>query len=68
MQTGRLVPVDDVAHLRQALVWCAQHPQERAQLAMRGRAMCESAFSTRAMIDGLECVYTRALALRDAGR
>ena len=37
--------------------WMDEHPDERAQIAQRGRDMCERMFSTDAMIEALERVY-----------
>jgi glycosyltransferase involved in cell wall biosynthesis len=57
MRTGRLVPPRDLAALRDAIRWCAEHPDERAELAARGRDACRDAFSVDAMLDGLDRVY-----------
>lgn len=57
MQTGRLVPVGDVAALRSALLWCVEHPEARRELAERGRERCAKEFTVGAMVDGLEAVY-----------
>lgn len=59
--TGLLVPVGDRARLREAARWMAEHPVERSEMANRGQAFCESAFSTERMVDELEGVYVRAL-------
>jgi glycosyltransferase involved in cell wall biosynthesis len=60
MQTGRLVRASDVPGLRSAITWCAAHPQERRDLALRGREECRGAFSVEAMVDGLDRVYAGA--------
>jgi glycosyltransferase involved in cell wall biosynthesis len=57
MVTGRLVPAGDVPALREAILWCRDHPAERARLAATGQARCAREFSVEAMIDGLERVY-----------
>ncbi len=59
--TGLLVPVGDRTRLREAAKWMAEHPTERTEMANRGQAFCESAFSTERMVDELEGVYVRAL-------
>ncbi len=55
--TGRLVSLGDRAGLREAIVWMAEHPDERAAMASRGRAMCAERFSTERMVAHLERVY-----------
>lgn len=62
--TGRLVPVRDLATLREAVRSMYDHPQERLALATRGREMCRERFAATTMVNELEKVY--ALALRDA--
>lgn len=61
--TGRLFPVGDVEAMRRAVVWMFNHPEQRAQMGERGRAMCADMFSTSAMVRGLEAVYARAIEL-----
>ncbi len=61
MQTGRLVPPGNIAALRDAIRWCAEHPAERAALAARGREECRTVFSAQEMVRRLEEVYTKAL-------
>lgn len=61
MQTGRLVPVGDTQRLREAIVWCLEHPDERHALAQRGQAMCAEQFSAERMVLELERVYALAL-------
>lgn len=63
MQTGRLVKTSDVQGLREAIRWCAANPEQRQQLAQRGRAMCADRFSAQTMVRELETVYQRALSL-----
>ena len=60
MRTGRLVRPGDVSALRDAILWCKDHPRERAALAASGRTLCERDFSVAAMLAGLEAVYARA--------
>jgi glycosyltransferase involved in cell wall biosynthesis len=55
--TGRLVSLGDRAGLREAIVWMAEHPDERAAMASRGRAMCAERFSAERMVAHLERVY-----------
>jgi glycosyltransferase involved in cell wall biosynthesis len=63
METGRLVPVADTAVLRGAILWMADHPRERAEMAARGREWCRERFSAERMVLDLERVYERSLAL-----
>ncbi|HYE61762.1 MAG TPA: glycosyltransferase [Phycisphaerales bacterium] len=67
MQTGRLVPLADLEKLREAILWCAAHPQERQTLAARGQRECAELFSTERMISDLEQVYAKALNPGGAG-
>lgn len=60
--TGLLVEVGDAAGLREAIQWMIDHPQERADMIQRGRAMCADMFSVETMLDGLERVYRAVLA------
>jgi glycosyltransferase involved in cell wall biosynthesis len=60
-QTGRLVKPGDRAALREAIVWLAEHPRERAEMAEGGRAECAVRFSAEAMVEALERVYRRAI-------
>lgn len=59
MQTGRLVPAGDVAALRRAIAWCAEHPAQARALAEHGRTWCAREFSVGAMVDGIERVIER---------
>jgi len=68
MQTGRLVAPADRAGLREAIVWLAEHPERRRELAERGRAECIHAFSAETMVRQLEEVYARALELAARSR
>ncbi|MCL4221271.1 MAG: glycosyltransferase [Phycisphaerales bacterium] len=61
METGRLVRPGDVNGLGAAIVWLADHPAERRELAARGRAECIDQFDARRMVSELEEVYRRAL-------
>lgn len=61
METGRLVQPGDVSALGAAIVWLADHPDERRELASRGRAECIEQFDARRMVSELEEVYRRAL-------
>jgi hypothetical protein len=63
METGRLVRAGDLAGLRDAIRWCAEHPDERAALAERGKEECRVAFNAEEMVKGLEGVYARAMEL-----
>jgi glycosyltransferase involved in cell wall biosynthesis len=57
MATGRLVRVGDVAGLRDAILWCRDHPRERQALASAGKERCAREFSAEAMVAALERVY-----------
>jgi len=59
--TGRLVPPGDHAALREATVWTIDHLEDAQMLAAEGRSRCAEQFSVRAMVDGLDAVYARAL-------
>lgn len=61
METGRLVAPGDVAALRRAIIWLAENPEERRQLAAQGRTECLEQFDARCMVKSLEEVYRRAL-------
>ncbi len=61
-QTGKLVKPGDRAGLRAAVEWLAAHPQERAEMAGRGREWCRDRFSAERMVADLETVYASALA------
>lgn len=63
-ETGRLVEPGDVAGLRAAVVGLAGDAGVRAGLAARGRALALREFGAERMIEGLEEVYRRALAMR----
>jgi len=63
MQTGRLVPPGNQAKLREAIVWAAEHPEERRALASRGKEMCKERFSAERMVAQLESVYARSVEL-----
>ena len=57
MQTGRLVPVGDIAKLREAIVWACEHPAERAAMVASGCEECVREFSASKMVERLEGVY-----------
>lgn len=59
MHTGRLVKFLDKPALRDAIIWCDQHPQERQRLAKTGQTMCKERFSTQHMVDELEVLYEK---------
>ena len=59
--TGKLVPLGDSAGLGRAVAWLADHPQERAAMAARGRADARERFSASRMVSELERVYRGAL-------
>jgi glycosyltransferase involved in cell wall biosynthesis len=63
METGRLVPRGDRERLREAIVWCMQHHDDRIAMAARGRAECVEKFSADRMVTELEAVYARASAI-----
>lgn len=55
--TGLLVPLGDRAKLREAIIWMADHPSERAAMATRGKTLCADRFSVERMVEHLERVY-----------
>lgn len=57
MQTGRLVPPGDIAGLRGALTWAADHPGERDAMIARGQVECEREFGADVMVERLDEVY-----------
>ncbi len=67
-QTGRLVTLGDLAKFRQAIVDLAEDPGQRTTLAARGQKLCREQFSAEAMVNGLEQVYARAIALAERPR
>ena len=67
VDTGRLVNPGDRKGLRDAIVWLAKHPRERAEMAARGRDWCRERFSAERMVADLEKVYARALAAARGG-
>ncbi|MCB9845008.1 MAG: glycosyltransferase [Phycisphaeraceae bacterium] len=60
-ETGRLVAPGDLAGLREAILYCADHPQERRRMAETGKGRCAAAFSAERMVQSLEEVYAMAL-------
>ncbi len=66
--TGKLVEIGDRAGLREAIRLLAEHPKERARMAVLGRDECADKFSAERMVAELEGVYRRAvLAARPDG-
>jgi glycosyltransferase involved in cell wall biosynthesis len=68
METGRLVAPGDVQGLREAILWLADHPEQRRAIAITGRDVCISRFSAQRMVEDLERVYERAIARSRAPR
>jgi glycosyltransferase involved in cell wall biosynthesis len=64
MQTGLLVTAGDKKALREAIGWCYSRPLERQRLAAAGQRECAQLFSAEKMVQDLEAVYARAVALR----
>ena len=65
METGRLVAPGDTAGLRGAIVWAAEHPDERRRMVDRGRDEVAREFTAERMVERLEEVYDRALELAE---
>ncbi|MBX3359162.1 MAG: glycosyltransferase [Phycisphaeraceae bacterium] len=65
-ETGLLVDCGDIEGLELAIDWMAEHPDERAALAARGREECRVKFSAATMVDDLELVYRAGLEGRSA--
>ena len=57
-QTGRLIPLNDVAALCDAIVQLAADPQHRTAMGQAGRQHCLTRFSHRRMVDQLEQLYS----------
>lgn len=62
--TGKVVRVGDAEGYRRAVVWMAEHEDERRAMTQRGQERVVRDFSAQAMVDRLEAVYARALDLR----
>jgi glycosyltransferase involved in cell wall biosynthesis len=60
-ETGKLVKPGDRTGLRAAIVWLAEHPRERSEMAADGRERCRDRFSARRMVAELEKVYRQAV-------
>jgi glycosyltransferase involved in cell wall biosynthesis len=60
--TGILVPPSDPAALAQAIRTVLADPQLAARLGGAGRARVHEAFTTQAMVRGVEAVYDELLA------
>jgi glycosyltransferase involved in cell wall biosynthesis len=57
-QTGLLIPVDDKAALKQAMVWALAHPREMKTMAQKGREWVISHCSVKAQVDQLSKIYS----------
>ena len=66
MQSGPPLPRGATAALRAGINWLIDHPAERQAMATRGREECREAFSAAHMVEELETVYAKALALAAA--
>ena len=66
-QTGRLVPIEDVSALKEALTWMIDKPDERQQVAEQGYQHCMDHFTFTQMIDSTEAVYRELLGLEGVG-
>jgi len=60
-QTGRLVPLGDLAGFAAAVVELAADPELRQRMGGAGRALCLPRFDCRRMVDQLEALYERLL-------
>jgi glycosyltransferase involved in cell wall biosynthesis len=58
-QTGRLVPLNDIAGFVTALLELAGDHEARARMGQAGRAACLERFDWRRMVDELEALYGR---------
>ncbi|MEM0982995.1 MAG: glycosyltransferase [Planctomycetota bacterium] len=65
MDTGRLVACQDIAALREAVVWLFEHPDERRAMMERGRDEVAREFTAARMVERLEEVYGRALEMAE---
>jgi glycosyltransferase involved in cell wall biosynthesis len=60
-ETGRLVPVGDVARMRQAITDVLDDPGDAAAMGERGRSAVDAAFSAAELVDRIESVYRSVL-------
>ena len=60
-QTGRLVPLNDVPALADAVLQLADDPEIRARMGQAGRQHCLTRFSHHHMVDQLERLYRELL-------
>ncbi len=58
-QTGRLIPLNDLAGFTDALCSLATDPAQRQQYGAAGRRLCLERFDWRHMVDELEKLYLR---------
>ena len=59
--TGRLVPVGDVARMRQAITAMLDDPDDASAMGARGRAAVEATYSAAELVDRIEGVYRSVL-------
>jgi glycosyltransferase involved in cell wall biosynthesis len=60
-ETGRLLAPGDRDALAEAARWMREHPEERAEMGRRGRALCERRFAAETMVASLGEVYDAQL-------
>ena len=60
-KTGILVPASDAGALAGALIWCVEHPAERAAMGRRGRESVLARFSVETMVSAYEGLYNERL-------
>jgi glycosyltransferase involved in cell wall biosynthesis len=56
-ETGRLVPVGDVARMRQAIIDVLDDPDDAAAMGERGRAAVDATYRATDLVDRIEAVY-----------
>ncbi|MCH8964649.1 MAG: glycosyltransferase family 4 protein [Planctomycetes bacterium] len=60
-ETGKLVPLNDIPVLSQAILHLAGHPQDRRSMGRAGRVRCLAMFDHHHMVDRLEGLYGELL-------
>lgn len=64
--TGLLYPLHAVDRLAQSILWCADHPEQAAQMAQAGYLRAKDHFSVEAMVDKVHGVIATTLGRENA--
>ncbi len=62
-ETGLLVPPGDIYALAESIVFLVENPEKAAEMGRRGREVVEERFSSGLMVDKIENLYGRLMAL-----